>query len=147
MALDAAHGEQRHEAGDDDGGREEDALVHLGRRVGDDRELAAQFAAARDRCTSGGTLESLRGRLRQAAEDVLHHDDGGIDDQPEIDGADGQQIGGLAAEQQQRDRESQRERDGRRDDDGGAQVAEEDPLQEENQHDALRPCCAARCGW
>ena len=65
----------------------------------------------------------------QVPEDVLDHDDGGIDDQAEIDGADRQQIGRFAAHHHQADRERQRERDGGGDDQRAAQVAEEHPLQ------------------
>ena len=45
-------------------------------------------------------------------EDVLDHDDRGIDDQAEIDGADRQQIRRLAAQHHEPDRERQGERDG-----------------------------------
>ena len=42
--------------------------------------------------------------------DILDQDHGGIDDDAEIDGADGQQIGVLAAQRQDDDAEEQRER-------------------------------------
>ena len=77
-----------------------------------------------------------RGGLRQPAEDRLHHDHGGIDDQPEIDGADRQQVGGFAAQHQDDDGKEQRERNGRADDQRAAQIAEEYPLQQHDQEDA-----------
>jgi hypothetical protein len=43
------------------------------------------------------------------AKDVLHHDDGGIDNDAEVNRADRQQIGRLSA--QDRDDEEQRRRD------------------------------------
>ena len=74
-----------------------------------------------------------RGRLRQPAEDRLHHDHGSIDDQPEIDRADRQQIGGFAAQHQDNDGEKQRERDRRADDQRTSEVAEKYPLQQYDQ--------------
>ena len=71
------------------------------------------------------------------AEDVLHHDDGGIHHQPEVDGAHRQQIGRFASDHHEPDGEGQRKRDGHGDDDGAAHVAEECPLQQENQHYSL----------
>ena len=78
--------------------------------------------------------DSARG-LRQPAEDRLHHDDGGVDDQAEIDRADRQQIGGFAAQHQDDHGEEQRERDRRADDQRAAEVAEEYPLQQHDQED------------
>src|SRR5260370_17098864 len=68
-------------------------------------------------------------------EDVLDHDYRCIDDQPEIDGADREQICRLAAQRHDRNRKKPCERDRRRDDDGRAQIAEENPLHEKDQHD------------
>ena len=72
-------------------------------------------------------------RLGQMTEDVLDHDDRGIHDQAEIDGADRQQIGRLAPQHHEADGEGQRERDRHADDHGAAQIAEERPLQQEDQ--------------
>jgi hypothetical protein len=47
MTFDTAHGEQRHEAGDDDGGGEKDRAVDLARRRGDDGEFAARSGRRR----------------------------------------------------------------------------------------------------
>ncbi len=77
-----------------------------------------------------------RCRLRQAPEDRLHHDDGGIDDQAEIDGADRQQVCRLAAQHQDDHGEEQRERNGGADDQRAAEIAEEDPLQQHDQQNA-----------
>ena len=68
--------------------------------------------------------------------DVLDHDHRGIDHQAEIDCADREQIGRLAAQHHEPDRERQREGYGHRHDDGAAYVAEKRPLQQKNQHDA-----------
>jgi hypothetical protein len=75
--------------------------------------------------------------LGQMAEDVLDHDHGGIDDQAEIDRADRQQVRRLAAHHHDQDGEEQGERDRRRDDDRAAQIAQEQPLHEEDQDHAL----------
>ena len=82
-------------------------------------------------------LPVLRLRL-EIAVDVLDQDHRGIDDDAEIDGADRQQVGVLAAQHQDDDAEEQRERDVGADDDGAAQVAEKDPLNEEDQQDSRK---------
>ncbi len=68
--------------------------------------------------------------------DVLDHDHGRVDDEPEIDRPDREQIRGIAADHQQPDRKEQRERNGGGDDDGAAQIAQRNPLQQEYQHNA-----------
>src|SRR5580700_9044794 len=80
-------------------------------------------------------LPMFRGRL-EIAVDVLHHDHGGIDDDAEIDRAEREQIGILAAQHQDYDGEEQRERNVGADDDGAAEIAQENPLNEENQQAA-----------
>src|ERR1700681_3928799 len=77
-----------------------------------------------------------RGGLRQPAEDRFHHDHGGIHDQPEIDRADRQQIGGFAAQHQDDHGEKQRERNGGAGDQGAGEIAEENPLQQYDQENA-----------
>ena len=136
MSLDAGQSEQRHEARDDDGGGEEDRLADLGGGDRNDSRLAAKAAAHAHAVQGARPVTQVRGGFGQMPEDVLHHDDGGIDDQAEIDGADRQQIRRLAAQHHEADGEGQRERYGHRDDDGAAQIAEKHPLQQENQHDA-----------
>src|SRR5450631_2415254 len=74
--------------------------------------------------------------LRQPAEDRFHHDHGGVHDQPEIDRADRQQIGGFAAQYQNDHGEKQRERNGGADDQGAAQIAQKNPLQQHDQQNA-----------
>src|SRR5215510_2161878 len=76
--------------------------------------------------------------MSKPAEDALDHDDGGIDNQAKIYRADRQKVGGFAAHHEYTDGEKQRERNGRADDDGAAQVAEEHPLQQEDQPDPER---------
>ena len=128
VALDARHREQRQEADDDDRRREEDRPVHLGAGDGDGAEPPGQ--AARRRLTLGMV------RLGQMPEHVLDHDDGGVDDQAEIDGAERQQVGRVAAHHEDQDGEAQRERDRRRHDDRAAERAQEQPLHHEHQHHA-----------
>ena len=80
-------------------------------------------------------LPCFRARL-EIPIDVFDQDHRGIDDDAEIDGADRQQIGVLAAQDQDDDAEEQRERNVAADDDRAAQVAEEQPLDEEDQQAA-----------
>src|SRR6266852_5388470 len=77
-----------------------------------------------------------RGGLRQPAEDRFHHNHGGVHDQPEIDRADREQIGGFPAQYQNDNGEKQRERDGGADDERAAQIAKENPLQQHDQKNA-----------
>ena len=128
LAFHALHGEEREEGGDryDDG--EEDRLVDLHRGGEDAVELVRQSGLA--------VRRRLRCVPRKMTEDVLHHDDGGIDDDAEIDGADGQEIGGFPAQHRDDDGQEERDRDGRRDDEGAAQIAQEYPLDQKDQRDA-----------
>ncbi|MCY1171705.1 hypothetical protein D9M73_118260 [compost metagenome] len=68
-------------------------------------------------------------------ENILDHDDAGIDHQPEIERADRQQVRTLALQHQDQDREGQRKGNGRGNNDRAAQIAEKRPLQEEDQRD------------
>ena len=72
-------------------------------------------------------------RFGEMAEDVFHHDDGGIDDDAEVDRAHRQQVGRFAAQHENDDGEHQGEGNGRGHDDGAAQVAEENPLDDEDE--------------
>ena len=87
VAFDAAQREQRQEGRDDDRRRKEDRTRHVGRRRQDGMMLHVHDGVGRDRL-------HLRFRkplgVRQPAEDRLHHDHGGVDDQAEIDRADRQ---------------------------------------------------------
>jgi hypothetical protein len=44
--------------------------------------------------------------------DVLDHDDGAVNDDAEVDGPDGEQIGGFAGRVEKNEGEEQRERNG-----------------------------------
>ena len=66
----------------------------------------------------------------------LHHDDRRVDDQAEIDGSDGQQVGGFSAQNHDDDGKKQRERDRCADDQGASKIAEKHPLQCEDQQNA-----------
>ena len=76
--------------------------IHLGGRIGDHRELAAEVHGRADAMQQTRRRREALRRSAEMPEDVLHHDDGGIDDQPEIDRADRQQIGRFAAHHHQR---------------------------------------------
>src|SRR3984885_23974 len=65
--------------------------------------------------------------------DIFHHDHGGIDNDAEVDRTERQQVGVLALQHQNDDGEKQRERNVGADDDGAAQIAEKNPLNDENQ--------------
>ena len=136
MTLDPGQREQRHEARDDDGGREKDRLADLRRCDGHRIHLAVKTAGrphAMQRAWSGA---SAGRRFGQMPEDVLDHDDGSIDHQTEIDGSNRQQIGGLAAQHHEAHGERQGERNGDRNDHRAAQIAEEHPLHDKYEHDS-----------
>jgi hypothetical protein len=65
--------------------------------------------------------------------DVLHHDHGGIDDDAEVDRAERQEVCVLAAQHQNDDGKEQREGNVDADDDRASEIAEEYPLNEEDQ--------------
>ncbi len=133
VALHAAQREQRQEGGDDDGCSKEDRAGDVGGRAIDRVALHAHHGFGRDRSLFVGRQ---RGGLRQPPENRLDHDHGGVDNQTEVDGADRQQVGGLPAQHQDNDGKEQRERNCRPDDDGAAQIAEENPLQQDDQQNA-----------
>src|SRR4029077_3958219 len=132
VAFDAAQGEQRNEGRDDDGRGEEDRPRYVSSRSEDGVVLHRHHGSRRN---LGELALRKRFGVRQPTEDRLHHDDGGIDDQAEIDRADRQQVGGFAAQHQDADREEQRERYRGADNQRAAQVAEKDPLQQHDQQD------------
>ena len=88
LALHALHREQRQEGRDRDDHRKQDRLVDLDGAGQDPAELVAEPRRAIRR--------HPRRMMGDLAEDVFHHDHGAVDDNAEIDGADRQQIGGLA---------------------------------------------------
>ena len=137
MAFDPGQREQRQEPGDDDRGGEKDRAVHFAGGQGD----RAQFAAERQNSAhpvKHATAKSLAGILAQMAEDVFHHDHRGIDNQPEIDRADRQQIGGFAACDHDHDRKRQGKGDGHRHDHRRSPAAQKDPLHRKDQQDPAR---------
>ena len=72
-------------------------------------------------------------RCLKIAENVFHQNDRGIDDDAEVDRTHRQQVRVLALQYQQDDGEEQGERNVDADDHGAAQVAQEDPLDQEHQ--------------
>ena len=72
----------------------------------------------------------------QMPEDVLDHDDGGIDDDAEVDRAHRQQVRRFAAQHQHDHGKQQRKGDRGGDDQRAAQVAQEQPLDQEDEADA-----------
>jgi hypothetical protein len=131
-ALDAAHGEERDEGHDDDEQREEDGLAHLAARA----QHGQRDAREPTRRLGIGIEVRVAPGERQVTVDVLDHDDGRIHQQAEVERADGEQVGALAARQHDHDGEEEGEGDGGRDHDGAAQVAEEEPLDHEDQQHA-----------
>src|SRR5271165_1231734 len=120
MPLDSGQREQRHEARDDDRGREEDRLADLG---GADRyrsHLAAEAARRPHSVQNAGPDAEVRRIFREMAKDIFDHDHGGVDDETEIDGADRQQVRGFAAQYHEPDRERERKWNRQRNDHGAA---------------------------
>src|SRR6185312_14380220 len=140
LALDALHGEQRDEGRDDDRGREEHRSVDLQRADQDQSQPVGPRRVGRRGVVAPALLGqmlqlplSIFRRCLKVAIDILDQDDCGIDNDAEIDCADGQQICVFPAQDEDDDAEEQRERNVGADDDGAAQVAEEQPLHDENQ--------------
>jgi len=79
-------------AGEDDGDGVEDRAVDVFRCGEDDVGEAVGLAVAQ----------------RELAVDVLHHDDGAVDDDAEVDGADGEQVGSAVVRVQHDEGEEQR---------------------------------------
>jgi len=75
--------------------------------------------------------------LGQVAHDVLGHDHGAVHDDPEVDGAERQEVGGDRVEVHEDEGEEQGERDGERHEDRGADVVEEQREQQDHQRGAL----------
>src|SRR5580704_4694149 len=79
---------------------------------------------------------SIVGAALEIAKDVLDQNHRRIDDDAEIDGADRQQVGILAARRHDYDGEEQGKGNVDADNDGRAQVAQENPLDQEHQQAA-----------
>jgi hypothetical protein len=149
LSFDALHREQRHECSHRDSRCEKHRLVDLQRADEDDpqplRPTLARGSMAMHRCRIIAPIafsEMLKQRLPllvgglKVAKDILHHDHGGIDDDPEIDGAERQQVRILALKHEDDDGKEQRERDVGADDDGAPEIAQEYPLDEKYQQAA-----------
>ena len=80
------------------------------------------------------------------AVDVLHHDHRGVDDDAEVDRADGQQIGGFAAQEEHGQGEQQRQRHVDGHDQRGADVAEEQQQHHRDQAHAGQQVFPNRAG-
>ena len=116
--------------GDDDRDCEEDRPLDVVRRVANDIHQTVIFAGPRS----------------PFAEDVFHHHDGAIDDDSEIDGADGKQVGGNVTPVQADKREHQSERDGHSDNQRRPQTEQEQPENDEHQHQAQQEVLLHRSG-
>src|SRR6185312_5416534 len=84
--------------------------------------------------------------LLELAVDVLHHHHGAVNDDAEVYGADGQQIGGNAVGVEKDEAEQQRQRDGEGDDDGGAQANQQQDEDDQHQDDAAQQVALDRVG-
>ena len=142
VALDARQGEQRQEAGDDDRGREEDRLRDLGRG----RQIVASLpvspsgaggSAARSACRPRPRWRKMFSTMMTVASTMMPKSMAPIDSRL----ADSPLSTSITTANRER------EGDGRRHDQRAAQIAEEQPLDQEDQHRRPSPCCAARCGW
>src|SRR5277367_1556404 len=104
-------------SGDDDGDGIENGAVHVF-RGGEDHFVQIVFLA-----------------LAQAefTVDVFHHHQRAVNDDAEVNRADGEQVGGDAARVQKNKREQQREWNGERDDNGGTHADQEENQDDEDQ--------------
>ena len=75
--------------------------------------------------------------FRQVPEDVLHDDHGAVDDDPEVHGAERQQVGGDPADSEPDERRQKRERNDGGHDTGRAQVAQEEIEHDRHQNRAF----------
>ncbi len=78
------------------------------------------------------TLPFFLGTL-EIPEDVFNQDHRRVDNDSEIDRAEREEIGALALQDDESDGKEQRKRDVQPDDDGASQVAQKDPLNQEDQ--------------
>ncbi len=96
MAFDAGQREQRQKARNDDRGSKEDAAADVTGRMKDSRE---------SRGTAGGdpTHADRVRAICHAPKDRLDHDDRRVDDEPEIERTERQEVGALALQSQNQD--------------------------------------------
>ncbi len=120
FVLDALESEQRQVGDDDDQHAEEDRPRDLARRRQD--VVAVQLAF---------------GILFAPAQDVLHHHDGAVDDDAEVDRAQRQQVGRNLEVVHQDERRQQRQRDRDGHDDRRARAAQEQQQHDRHQRHAL----------
>ena len=85
--------------------------------------------------------------LGELAVDVFDHDDRAVDDDAEVDSADGEQVGGFAGSVKKDEGEEKSERNGQCGDDGSAEADEEKDQHKENEHHAAERDCVRRCRW
>src|SRR5208282_2951192 len=119
LSGNAAHAEQRDEGGQDGSDGEEHGPPGFGHGRGDDVEDGRIGIA-----------------VTQAQVDVLEDNDGAVHQNAEIDGADGNQVGGLAGEDQAAEREQERGGNGHGGDGGDPDVTEKDEEQDGDQEEA-----------
>ncbi len=117
-------------AGDDDRDRIEDGTVHVLGRCQDDFVQVIALAFAQ----------------RQFAVDVFHHHHGAVNDDAEIDGANGEQVGGDIVRVQNDEGEQQRQRNGERDDHRRAEADQEEDQDDQHQHHAAQQVVFHRVG-
>ena len=101
-----AEGVDREVAGDDDGHGIKNRAVDVASGRQDDVAQFVFSAVAQP----------------EFAVDVLHHDDGAVNDDAEINGADGKEIGGFPRPMQKDEGEEESKRNGKRGDDRGAEA-------------------------
>ena len=121
LALDPLEGQDRHVDRHDDQDAEGERPRDLHGRV---------LHLAND-------LVSPHPALAEVPHDVFRHDHGAIHDDPEVDGAQGQQVGGNAAQIHDHEGEQERERDDDGHDERGPHVVEEEREQDGHQQGAL----------
>ena len=116
--------------GDDHGDGVKDGAIHIARRGQD------HFAKIKSLAVAGAEFTV----------NVLHHDDGAVDDDAEINGSDGEQIGGIAAGVQENKREQERQRNGERRNQGGAHAAQEEDEDDQHQQHSAHEIAFHRVG-
>ncbi len=157
LAFDALHGEQRNEGGDRDQRRKEDRFIDLqdadedqaqpvGPGVADPGPILSRIRAPCFASQMGEGPLPVRGRRLEITKYVFDEDHRRIDDDAEIDGADGQEIGVLPHQNEDDHTEEQRERDVHADDDGAAQITKENPLDQEHEQAAEHQVVQHRMG-
>ena len=118
--------------------REDDAGHARHREEGEERHTDDE---RRERHRPGHLARGLQDSLGHRAfpvrpevpEDVLHHDDGRVDDDPEVDGTQRDEVGRRVRPDQTAERDEERERDVERRDDGRARVPQEQ--EEDDRHE------------